>query len=226
MRVELTLNKQEISGIARLAEFIPEGAVVKYAKSEGGSFNISNNNIKFIWMSLPSTENITVAYILNTEKLNQGNYSITGKFSFLEGNERREFSIHPSAFNVSATSEVKLENTPPVTSILPSINTENPVLPAVAKTSKVLYGVQVVSTQKQLPDNYFSVKYNVKDNVKIEMVNGQFKYILGEFNDINTANIFRETLSKKGLKDSFLVAFLNNERISISEAKKLELVTE
>jgi len=225
MRVEITVNKEQASGIARLAELLPEGSVIKFAKSEGGSFNVSNNKIKFIWMSLPAAENITVAYVLSTEKLGAGDYSISGKFSFLEGNETRESSIDPSSFYVSATNELKLANAVAANVILPSATTnEIHMPPAVAeKTGKVVYAIQVASTQKQLPDNYFSANYDIKDNVKIETSNGQFKYILGEFNDIHSATRFRETLSKKGLKDSFLVAFHNNQRISINEAKKLEL---
>lgn len=223
MRVEITVNKEQVSGIARLAELVPEGAVVKYAKSEGGTFNIADNKIKFIWMALPSAENITVAYILSTEKLHTGDYSISGKFSFLEGSDTREFNLEPSNFNVSATNEVKLENTSPESETVASVKYETSTLATATSSSKIVYGIQVASTQKQLPDNYFSTNYNIKDIVKIETSNGQFKYILGEFTDINAASNFREVLSKKGLKDSFLVAFLNNQRISINEAKKLEL---
>ncbi|MFI5164404.1 MAG: hypothetical protein ACHQHP_04060 [Bacteroidia bacterium] len=221
MRVEITVNKHGINGIARLTESIPEGAVIKYTKSEGGSFDVANNKIKFVWMSLPSADNMTVAYVINTEKLNQGSYSLSGKFAYVVGNSTYVFSLDTSSFFVSVTNEVKLTNAHSATASLPASN-ENKIQSAPAKTSKVVYGIQVASTQKQLPGNYFSANYNINDKIKIETANGQFKYVLGEFNDMNTAKNFRKTLIEKGVKDPFIVAFLNNQRISMEEAAKLE----
>lgn len=215
MQVEIIVSRQQASGIARLSEFIPEGAVIKYAKSEGGSVNTANNKMNFVWMALPTTDVFKVVYIISTEKLSVGDYSIAGKFSYVENLEKREVAIEASRFSISSSNEIKLSN---------SVTNGNNIAinPASSKTSKIVYGIQVMSTAKQLPSNYFSDNFNINEKVKIDNSKEQYKYIIGEFNDLNTALGFRESLVGKGLKDSFLVAFSDNKIISLAEAKERE----
>lgn len=214
MQVEIIVSRQQASGIARLAEFIPEGAVIKYAKSEGGSVNTANNKMNFVWMALPTTDEFKVVYIISTEKLSVGDYSIAGKFSYVEKLEKHEVAIEASNFSISATNEIKLTNSVATNHNVAS-NTS-----ATSKANKVVYGIQVISTAKQLPSNYFSDNYKINEKVKIDDSKGQYKYIIGEFSDMNTALAYRENLVGKGLKDSFLVAFSDNKIISLSDAKE------
>ena len=216
MKIEITVDKQDVSGFAKLAELIPDGAVIKYAKSEGGSVDIANNKMNFFWLNLPQANEVRVTYILNTEKLNEGDYSVAGKFSYVADNAPRSVAIDPSTFSVSAAKGVSLEP-------LSAVVSENAAAGATEKTDKIVYGVQVISTAKALPDNYFAKNYSLNEKVKIkDNTKGQFKYVIGEFNHLESALSYRETLIGKGLKDSFVVAFLNDKEISLNEAKARE----
>ena len=214
------MSRENASGIARISEIIPQGAEIKYSKSEGGSFNKENNKMNFFWMSLPTTDEFKVAYIINTEKLGVGAYAIAGKFSYVEKDEKHEVPITASNFYVSPTNEVKLDISPATA----SLSEKNIITsaPAVDNAGKVVYRIQVMSTAKQLPNNYFSKNFNMNEKVSVENTKGQFKYIVGEFNDLNSALKFREGLVQKGLKDSFLIAFSDNKTISLTEAKERE----
>lgn len=201
MKIEIIVNRQQASGIAKLTEFIPEGATIVYSKSEGGTVNTTNNKMNFTWIELPSIDEFKVSYILNMEKLNAGDYSIAGKFSYLEKNEKRETPIEASNFSVSSSKKITITHASDSEK-----NNAARALAAIDKTGKIVYGIQIMSTSKQLPANYFSNKFNVHDKIKVEDSKGEFKYIIGEFHDKQSAIAFRESLIAKGLKDSFVIA--------------------
>ncbi len=204
MSVEITIRKDNISGFARLAEVLPDGAEITYAKSEGGTYDIQNKKLKFIWLSLPQQEVFTVSYTVKTESLKEGNYAISGKFSYVEDNVTKEYEIPPTGFNIGAN---------------PTVNNGVPVSNS---GSKVTYALQLLTSKDKLPADYFAKQYQVKEPVKVEVVNGLNKYVVGEFKSSAEALAYREELVKKGCKDAFVVAYLNNRRITPEEAKKLE----
>ena len=223
LKVEITIIKGDLKGIARLSEVIPEGTVVTYPKSEDKSFNTANNKVNFFWLILPNADEFKVAYIVSTEKLGSGTYTLSGKFSYIDKDdpkhEKHEMDIDPTMFYISATHELKLDNTP---AAIPNNNTISSSPANSEKASAVKYGIQVMSSAKKLPANYFSKNYNINEKVTVLELNGQFKYILGEFSSMNSTLSFREALNQKGLKDSFIVAFLNGKKITLAEAKELE----
>lgn len=74
----------------------------------------------------------------------------------------------------------------------------------------------------------FPDKQNIRKGsfTKIEDVreykhSGQYKYTSGSFSGFDQANEHRKKMSQLGYKDAFVVAFKNNERITIEEARKL-----
>ena len=235
VKVEITINKDKLNCFARLAESIPEGSTVKYAKSEGGTFTISDNKVKFIWLALPQQNTLTVSYTVNTGTLKAGSYGISGKFSYVEGDQTKEYDLSSSAFNINTNQVASIANTPtpiansssPVVAESKGLSsvteTKTPVVEkSVAKVSKVTYSLQLLSTKDKLAADYFDKKYQVKEPVKIETVNGINKYIVGEFKSSDDANAYRESLAKNGCKDAFLVSYLNGQRVTLEEAKKLE----
>jgi N-acetylmuramoyl-L-alanine amidase len=50
---------------------------------------------------------------------------------------------------------------------------------------------------------------------------GMYKYTTGNDTSLQQANKLKEELIKKGFTDIFVVAFLNEQRIPIEEAKQL-----
>ena len=59
------------------------------------------------------------------------------------------------------------------------------------------------------------------DNIWYYKHNAIYKYTSGGFDDVNDALSHRNKVKKSGFGDAFVVAFLNGERVSISEAKSI-----
>lgn len=204
MKIEIIVNKEDISGFAKLAEVIPEGSVIKYAKSEGGSVDIANNKMNFFWLNLPNNDEIKVTYILNTDKLNEGDYDIAGKLSYVSENNPKALVLDTSIFSISATQGINLE----------------PLASVVSKNERITYGIQIVTSDKPLPDDYFVKNYNLMDRVKINSENNLYKYVVGEFTNLYVAVEYREQLISKGLKSSNIIAFSDDKEIPLNEAKE------
>jgi len=83
----------------------------------------------------------------------------------------------------------------------------------------IVFRIQIASSSvnKQLNDPVFK---GLKD-VKQYYHNGLYKYTVGEEKSLKKANDLLYMLQDKGFKDAFIIAFLNNERISPTEALKI-----
>lgn len=83
---------------------------------------------------------------------------------------------------------------------------------------EVFFRVQFTSSNKkkslELPE------FKGLDNVRYYFQNGLYKYTCGNFKTLKEAVEYQHTIQSKGFKDAFVVAFLNEERISPAEALK------
>lgn len=217
VKVEIIINKDQLSSFARLSESLPEGSTVKYAKSEGGRLTIQDNKVKFIWLTLPQQNSITISYIVNTEALKEGNYAINGNFSYVEEGQTKELDIPANNFTINSNQIASIAPTSSVENILLNKKTTDNTA---VNTSKITYAIQLLSTNDKLPADYFSKN---KIQVKMETVDGTNKYIMGTYKSSVKAIATRDSLIKKGFNDAFVVAYKNNQRISLEEAKLLEV---
>ncbi len=84
---------------------------------------------------------------------------------------------------------------------------------------QVIYRVQIKTSAQQLeitPKNFFGMS-----NVFEYKVGNLYKYTVGEGQTVNELLFLQNKMREKGAKGAFIVAFLNDQRISISEARKL-----
>jgi hypothetical protein len=206
VKVEITINKDDVAGFARLSELIPEGSEIKYAKAEGGTFDIQSNKLKFIWMVLPKKGVVTVTYIVKTESLKQGDYSISGKFSYVDGEKSENFDIAPSSFNIN------------------SKGVANKVIfsQLLGPKSIVVYKLQLISTKDVLPQDYFSKNFKISEAVNVEKESGMNKYLMGQYQSQEEAYANQNMLNQNGYQGAVVVAYYNNKRITLSEARNLE----
>ncbi len=82
---------------------------------------------------------------------------------------------------------------------------------------ELVFKVQVGAYINPLPPS--SKIYQVIDGeIKAERRDdGITRYVTGMFNSLSTADLFRNDLKNKGIADAFVIAFYQNERISISK---------
>lgn len=83
----------------------------------------------------------------------------------------------------------------------------------------VLYRVQFASYNKEKSIDF--KKFRGLEDVKMYQHSGQYKYTTGNEQDFEKAQLLKQKLLEQGYKDVFIVAFFNEERISIQDAKRL-----
>jgi N-acetylmuramoyl-L-alanine amidase len=84
----------------------------------------------------------------------------------------------------------------------------------------VEYRVQFYTSSRALPVS--SSRFKGISSVSYYRHNGLYKYTAGHFPVLSQAVSYQYVLRNKGFKDAFVVAFYQNKRISLSQAKKLK----
>lgn len=112
---------------------------------------------------------------------------------------------------------------PSVTTELPAVNTANAGTsePETAKPSQsnIVFKVQFLVAKSPIKLN--SPELKGLTNVDYYLHNGMCKYTYGNEENFEAANLKVKELNKLGFKDCFVVAFLDDKRITIEEAKKM-----
>lgn len=128
---------------------------------------------------------------------------------------------------------VKFPAGPPKTTVVKkdSAKKETPVVtvvkkdsagstPATAKSDRIVYRVQIVSSDKKLPND--SPKFKGLTDIWQYEQGGVFKYTAGEYTTAADATKRQTELRSAGFNEAFVVAFdKDGKRITIEEAKKL-----
>ena len=82
----------------------------------------------------------------------------------------------------------------------------------------VIFRVQIVSSGTKI--NLNSKRFNNLENLYEYQHNGMYKYCTGESNSFSKMDKLKVNLQKESFKDAFVVAFQDERRISINEARK------
>ncbi len=110
--VEVRISKSEISGFAKLQLELPEGLTASPIETKGASFTFSQQKAKFIWMTLPESPEIIIKYNLVAAASAQGSKTISGFFSYIDDNDRIDYSITPRTVLIGGEAPI-VENVGP-----------------------------------------------------------------------------------------------------------------
>lgn len=92
--IELTLKTNEkITGFAKLTDAIPEGFMAIPVSTNDAIFSFIDNQAKFLWMEMPQEKEITVAYKLLIDEGLEGDFFLTGNFTYVFEKETQKYSI-------------------------------------------------------------------------------------------------------------------------------------
>jgi hypothetical protein len=100
--IEITINKDDVSGFAKVQQIFPEGFSAEPVETKGATFSFKDNKIKFIWMALPAEKEFTISYKIKPNETTKGNFTLSGKFSFISESERKNIEIPSANFSVIA----------------------------------------------------------------------------------------------------------------------------
>lgn len=99
MQVEVSVKKGDIRGFGKLQENIPAGFTAIEVSSEEAIFTAQDRIVKFVWLSLPVKEVITIVYKLRANDEDaQGEYKIDGEFGYLLSDETQRAVVGTSMF--------------------------------------------------------------------------------------------------------------------------------
>jgi len=234
-KVSITISKQNVDGFAKLIETIPNEFSASQDKSQGGIFSFENGEVKLLWLAIPTQENFTASYFIETTSAS-GSKSISGVFSYLEGEETKKHSINSSSFNVDFNNEI-VENTTAKekqeTSLQEKVTNENsknidntskkkeedkkPITTTPAPETGITYKVQVGAFRENIVVDKFKKKFNLKENINLENHEGWTKLTTGSFNEYKSARDKRNMV-RNNVKTAFVTAYNKGNRITVQEA--------
>ena len=187
--VEIILNKGGVTGPARLKiDFSQaDGLFVEEVSSNGASFSFTNGQLLYIWYAIPDEEQITVKYKIIAEGAAKGTKTLSGSFSYLEGDDRQTVVIPASTIEVKDAEDVVVfidSNTPDTTSNNTTDNNTtdnntventNPVGVGEVKTKRTIspdgdnYIVRV-SVYKGTESGFGRIKEIIPEGFKVEKI--------------------------------------------------------
>ena len=245
--VNVKIKKDGIKGFARYSDNLPEGFSAKSDKTNGSSFSVADNRIKFVWVNVPETEELEISYVLSGNL--KTDVMMEGEFSYLESNQSKFYKLpfeKLPAFEETSTpvttTETKTET--PVTAT--ETKTETPVTATETKTetpetatetktetpsatttptetaktnSNISYCVQIGAyTNMNVTSSRLAAMYKISENIRSEMAGGFTKFMIGKHNEYKQARDHRETAKGKGVNGAFVAAYNGPTRITVQEA--------
>ncbi len=156
------IKKGDLIGFGKIEDIIPEGYAAASDKSAGASYTFNSNKVRFVWVNLPSDNNLEVSYFIRKTGTTNNN-RITGTFDYLKNNETQSVNIMESLIpivedanaNLAANTVepiVKKEKAKPTEGALTGYRPNAKKLPPKPKATSTLNTQkieQVVSTDKQ-----------------------------------------------------------------------------
>lgn len=180
--IELTIDKGNLDGFARLQQYIPDGFNVSPAATAGAQFTFDNHVAKFIWTALPVERTFKISYMVIAEGGIDGIKSIDGIFSFIRDEKTEQYSIEkinlqiseldatPSIAEHSTKDEINLAIQREIVQIIPEQNEYKVIL-----TIQRNPGETAATFYDQLPNGYTAEAINIASS-KFAFENGVVKF--------------------------------------------------
>jgi hypothetical protein len=106
-RVQVTVDKGQLSGFARFQQELPAGLEAFQVNSgNAADFTFEDNRIRIIWLRLPEDEELTFYYRVRVNERLKGYFNLAGNFSYIEENERKSVPIRPQLVAINPSPDV------------------------------------------------------------------------------------------------------------------------
>lgn len=134
--VKLTVGKKGISGFGKITEILPEGFTAEEIQSNGAIFSVLNDEVRFLWMTLPASDSFEITYKL-VAGTQLGEQSIKGSFSYVEGTKTRLNSTVTTSMEVRSEEVVASTATVPTSGTTETVNEETETVDVVVDATTV-----------------------------------------------------------------------------------------
>lgn len=104
--IEIEIDKQGIEGFARIQQVLPDGFTATLLQDAGSDFAFDKQKVSFIWLSIPATPVIRVAYQISVNPGISGSVTLTdGVFSYILDNKIQKAPIPPATMEINGKGE-------------------------------------------------------------------------------------------------------------------------
>jgi len=235
--ITLKIKKDGTKGFARYSDDLPEGIIVKAAKTDGGSFSMADGKIKFVWVNVPEKDELEISYTLSGTTSNA--ITLGGEYSYLEDNQSKKYKVPMETIAFQTKQVVKEGKTeekpvevkdPEVVSPATVESVEETVAKKLAESSlentaskkegNMNFLVQVGAfTNAKVTAQKLKKKFKISESIKSEMQDGYSKFMIGSHSEYKSARNQRETMKNiNGVKSAFVVAYNLGKRVTVQEA--------
>ena len=232
-RVELTIHpNQETSG-AQFIDDIPVNFNASAIETFGSTFTFEGQKAVFSWTTFPTESSFTISYLVHSSSSKTAP-EINGMLVYGTDENKSESERSAEVIADDATPDsiidalISSENERQLmaakalesNNTTASATTANVDLNLPAPQTGIFYKVQICATRKSPARNgqFFEKKYKVTDNVELTNHEGWKKYIIGSFSSYEEAKAFG-IKTKELVKDAFIVAYDNGERVPVNQAQ-------
>jgi hypothetical protein len=110
--VQVSIVKGKVEGFAKFQINVEPGLIIEPIENSGASFTFNDQKAKFIWMSVPTGNTITLKYRLKALPNSNGVKKVESTFSYIDENQRLVFDA-PVQYVATGNAEpvVKQTNT-------------------------------------------------------------------------------------------------------------------
>ena len=133
--VRVTVNKGDIESFSRFQQMIPAGLTAHSYLSSNADFSFQEKRVRLIWLKMPDDDEFTFVYKIKVDERLKGTFSVGGKFSYIDNNERRTVSpvsqlitINPSPMidpnltvDINEFEEKVIQYIPPISTVSENI---------------------------------------------------------------------------------------------------------
>jgi hypothetical protein len=95
LKVQITLNKSDITSFARFQMELPPGITASNGYSANADFTFKDQKVRLIWLKVPKDEVITFNFTIHCNDHLKGNFNIGGIFSYIQDNEKKMVDLQP-----------------------------------------------------------------------------------------------------------------------------------
>lgn len=199
----ITINKMDFSGPGRLKLDLSqaEGVQIIEKENDGSSFTFKNNEALFIWYDLPNNKNIEITYVIDAGKNSFGTKKITGTFSFINKNERKQLTIPELVFLVN---EVIPQGGEPSVSSNRTIEGKNGNYTIKIHITKGKHS-GFARIKDKLPEGYIATSIEPAGSI-FKDIDGAAKFIWSDLpSSIESFTVSYRLINPKGVDTSFFI---------------------
>jgi hypothetical protein len=183
--VELTISKGAIQGFAKVEITLPMGFIATPNENKDASFTFNGQQIRMVWMALPTEEEFTVSYYLECPETMEGQYSVNGTFSYVNENIREDVALESKKISIEKKLEITQYEVP---EHMDNIKIEAPFEEMIcermiSKISESEYQVKVKITNNQIV-GFGRIYETVPANCKTQSINASSAVVTQEKNSI------------------------------------------